>query len=381
MPDLLRESCGCDGCRLDREEDRRPEERERAEYCFLCCDRHTPTWNMHTECEYDRCDLVHTPAQRRYFDYCDACGHCHGTPICVDCSECGETHATPECEPEESEVSSLIHSYNYRPDPRFLGQGPLYLGFELELGFPESGVYGVSDAAEAVHEIVDPYAYLKEDGSIDHGFELVSHPMSFAFATDRFPMEDMMASLRNNGAESSSGLGIHVHVSRAGFDSPSHVYRWLKLLYRNSQQVERIARRRNSHWAMFRPEERLLGKMYAKGWPHSYQMTMDEDQQIRASHRSQFGSQYYGSHRYSAVNCNTGHGTFEVRVFRSTTSTRKLMAAIGLCHSSIEYTRELTAADVCQRDGWQWSSFADWVADRPQYAPLYKEMEVRQCVS
>jgi hypothetical protein len=95
----------------------------------------------------------------------------------------------------------------------------------------------------------------------------------------------------------------------------------------------------------------------------------------------EIGGSFFYPERFSAVNMTSPHGTYEVRVFRSTTSTRKLLAALGLVSASIEYTRELTASDICQRDGWRWGKFAEWVRDHDQYQPLYREMEDRECVS
>lgn len=353
------------------------EERGGPTFCTRCNSYH-PTSGPTVCIHCNDCGRYHQ--EYHDFGYCEGCDRCHLRPLCVDCEECGSYHHPPACTPYEE---PLIHSYSYRPDPRFLGDGPLYLGMELELEIGTGSwdsVSSVDGAAEAVQEVVGDYAYLKEDGSIDYGFELVTHPMSYAFLQDRFPMTNMMATLRDNGARSTRETGIHVHVSRAGFTGQSHVYRWLKLLYRNEVQVSRIARR-TSHWGAFRPEDRMLGKYFAKGWPSTGRLNPREERELVNRCRTMFGTSYYDVRRYSAVNVNTGHGTFEVRVFRSTTNPRKAMAALGLTHASVEYTRELTASDVCRNGGWEWSNFYSWVADHDQYVDLRKEMEDRGCVS
>jgi hypothetical protein len=285
---------------------------------------------------------------RRYFYECNDCATLiNSGSYCENCTDLRESDDDEDgdCDCEVCRPSSYgptIHSYSYRPQPHFFGRGPLYLGVELEIGTPISAIEGCATVA-ARH--LESLGYLKQDGSLESGFEIVTHPMSHDYARQRFPWP-MLESLREHGAAPDHSTGLHVHVSRAAFDSAAHVYRWLKFLHRNNEQVCVIARRRSDQWAAWSHEDRRRAKDYAKG-----------DR---------------GSDRYRAINV-TNEDTFEVRVFASTLDRQELQAALDLVAASVEYTRGLTVADIYARDGWQWAGFAAWAAARPEYAALARE--------
>ncbi|WP_067474230.1 hypothetical protein [Nocardia amamiensis] len=251
----------------------------------------------------------------------------------------------------DSPAHDGVHDSYYKPEPRFHGDGPLFLGLELEVKTPGSGY---RDAVDTAIAHIGDLAYLKEDGSISCGFELVTHPMSYEYALERFPWT-LLRRLRLQGCYTDTGVGIHVHVSRAGFSSPAHAYRWLKFVYRNEHPVTTLARRRDSEWAEFSPQQRSNAQRYAKG--------------------SQAG---YG--RYQAINVYP-EATFELRIFASSLHPQQVQAALAFAAASVEYTRELSAADIARRRGWEWTAFTAWVRSRPEYCPLLAEMEALACAS
>lgn len=286
--------------------------------CRLCAAEH------YSVCDGSYCSTL----IGRYEDYCDDCASEQET----DCECCGTSSG------------GLINSYSYKPEPIFHGDGPAYLGLELEIS--TSYRSSVSDAARVAHEHLGDLGYLKDDSSVDSGFEIVTHPMSHAYARESFPWR-MLQNLRENGAIAGDN-GLHVHVSREAFKDPTHVYRWLKFLHRNSEQVSVIARRRSNEWAAWNFQDRERAKSYAKG--------------------DRCG------HRYSAVNVQNW-ATFEVRVFASTLERNELMAALDLVAGSVEYTRDLTVHDIHWNNGWGWNSFRAWCGQRDEYSALRGEME------
>ena len=69
-----------------------------------------------------------------------------------------------------------IKNYSYKPEPIFYGSGPLYLGVELEIdkgGEEDSNAQKLLDIANENDERI----YCKHDGSINDGFEIVSHSL------------------------------------------------------------------------------------------------------------------------------------------------------------------------------------------------------------
>lgn len=289
-------------------------------------------------------DVVCIPCNTRNFERLQT-----STIDTCPCNSCTRARRSRPQMAVNSDVAYL-HSWDYRPVLEFHGKGPMFLGMELEL---ETG-RGCLDACFDVvrRHLTSDVAYLKSDGSIECGFELVTHPMTFEWARDNFPWE-MISDLESQGAYTHDRVGMHVHVSRRGFTSPAHVYKWMKFIYRNSAQVMRIARRQSSDWAAFSDSDRHNIKYYCKG-----------------SH---------GDGRYRAIN-TLNPETFEIRVFRSSTYVQEIQAALAFSEASTRYTHELSASEII-RGGWEWNRFYDWVAKNPLYTPLKNEMEVQGCVS
>ena len=220
---------------------------------------------------------------------------------CCDPDDCD----CDDCRDDDSR-GGLVHDYEYKPWPVFHGTGPLFLGPEIEIETPHSGDW---ECAEMADSHLGSLGYLKNDSSINSGFEIVTHPMSYQWAMDNFPWQ-MLTELRRRGCHASEATGIHVHVSRAGFAGASHTYRWMKFIYRNERQVTTLARRSSPEYAAFTDDDRRAVKDYAKG---------AVGQRCRA--------------------INTGNDdTFELRIFASSLDPDEVKAALGFAAASVEYT-------------------------------------------
>lgn len=283
-------------------------------------------------------------------DVCDDCAEQYSE--CRDChdllSDDGESYCTG-CTYDHSR--HRIHDSGYKPLPDFHGDGPVFLGLELEVRTPEDSL---PECVDLALDHLGDLGYLKEDGSIGlGGFEIVTHPMDYSWAMARFPWT-LLPQLRSRGASTDTEVGIHVHVSRAGFTSPAHIYRWMKFVYRNETHATRLARR-TSDWASFDPDARADIVHYAKG-------------------------DRFGPGRYQAINVFPEQ-TFEVRIFASSLEPQQVQAALAFVAASVEYTRTLTAGDVTRRHGWEWTAFVTWIRHHRIYAPLLAEMEALACAS
>lgn len=276
------------------------------------------------------------------------------------CPRCAETRYSPcqVCETLLRENGSCdlcahprrVRSYSYKPDPRFHGAGPLYLGLELEVIVPE---HRYDTAVATATTQLGRLGYLKNDSSIQPtGFEIVTHPLSYPFAVEHFPWP-LLSELDELGCRTDATVGLHVHASRAGFDSPAHIYRWMKLLYRNEGEVCVLARRR-SRYAPFDRAARARARDTAKDHKHAL-----------------------GLDRYQAINPHPRH-TLELRIFAGSLDVGQVQAALAFTAASIDYTRTLRIPDI-QAGAWEWGAFAAWVADRPEYASLTAEMGALAC--
>lgn len=209
-----------------------------------------------------------------------------------------------------------VHDYGYKPYPQFhwVDNDPdadrhVFMGFELEV---ESGGDDY-DGPELVESHLGDLVYFKEDGSLDDGFEIVTHPMTLAYAHSM--NWDWTKGLLDKGYRSwdRSSCGLHVHVDRRGFNGRLHQYSFTLLLMRNKALSYLIAGRQGSSYASFDRDARIEIPKHLKG-QHNY------------------------AQRYSAVNV-LPTSTLEVRMFRGSLKKERILAALEYVHSAVEYSR------------------------------------------
>lgn len=295
------------------------------------------------------------------------------TGLCADHRPC-ECGGCSECRDR-----SNIHSYSYKPTPRFRGRGPLYLGLECEISCRESTTPLVRIAEMVNRELENGrIGYLKSDSSINSGFEMVTHPMSYQWAMAEFPWHLFAKLTGEHGVSEDSSCGIHVHASRDGFSGPRHLYVWQKFFYRNAGPIQDVARRHGSRWARFSREARDLAAYVAKTGGCGSETVSPRSWYLPSGWRDLYRNRpyIYGPtvDRYSAINVQNRE-TVEVRVFAGSVEAQEVKAALGLVHSTIEYARILDTESIIKKKGWDWESFASWVSGREEYAALNSEIE------
>jgi len=262
----------------------------------------------------------------------ELCQSCFDEPW--ECNECGyeiEEGYDHEC---YRESDSLIYSYGYKPKPEFFGNDDYYFGLELEV--EDVNGWGCENGAELVQNELGRRVYCKHDGSLTEGFEIVTHPHSF----NELKSLDLriLDSLRRKGFRSwdTSTCGLHIHVSRTAFRrngkrDEAHELRFQKLIYDNSVHVRAIAGR-ISDYARFDDKGKLVPKV-------KYGQSRD---------------------RREAVNSENDH-TLEVRVFRGSLKSQRVLSAVEFVHSVVEYTRNMK---VNPKDNQlSWIRFMSYVLD------------------
>lgn len=236
------------------------------------------------------------------------------------------------------EAGTNIHEYSYSPTPRFYAsledeKKPAYLGFELEAG-------GVSiEARNAIAKSIsddEETFYLKKDASIpDHGFELVSHPITLKWHK-KLDWENILNSMSKSGMKSHNlgeeACGLHVHVSKNYLSS----YKWLLIdwfISKYQAQFELIARRKETHWACFKKSN---------------------GQKIK----DVFGK---SKNRYQAVNFENPN-TVEFRLFRGTLKYSTFMATLEIVDALVHWARQLSISDVLST-GDAFENFFGYISD------------------
>lgn len=260
---------------------------------------------------------------------CDDCGdviHCdfystsHDSVICNNCindnytwCECEDTYVLQgecECE-EEEENTSLIKNYSYKPSPMFKGESERlnpFIGFELEI---ETGSVIKNECAELCAQ--NSSLYLKSDGSLDNGFEIVSHPSTLEIHKSE-NYGEIFKSLAKMGARShdTKTCGLHFHLETKWM-TENHKIRLGMFLTLCQPEFEILARRRESTYAQFKKVE----------------------------NHSDF-KKWQNDDRYAALNWQNKH-TVEFRIFKGTLKPETFFASMELCVAAYRFTVEKTS--------------------------------------
>ena len=289
--------------------------------CFECLDKRCIAGTL-SKCAWCR----NYQTELRYSDDRDQelCENCyHSSWSCDTCgSSCSEGNQH-ECYRNHN---SVIYDYSYKPSrPKFFGEAEYHFGLEIEV--EDTDEYGIEDGAELVLQSLGDRVYIKHDGSLDNGFEIVTEPHSFEQLENL--NWDFLRTLRSRGYRSwdTETCGIHVHVSRtafrnAGKHSEAHELRFQKLIYDNASQVRTIAGRTSSY-AQFQDKGNLVMKV-------KHGQSAD---------------------RYEAINSQNTH-TLEVRVFRGSLKKTRILSAVEFIHSAVEYTRFMKIDPKAKQLSW-----------------------------
>jgi len=276
----------------------------------------------------------------------DLCRYCYQMPIvCDECDYHFSEGADHECYRNDGEV---IYSYSYKPKAKFFGQGRYHLGFELEVEESDGNDEDRNYTASLIEGKLGERVYMKYDGSLDEGFEVVTHPHTLEeYKSAAFDWSFLSTLVSQNYVSwNNNNCGFHVHISRTAFDSPmssqavvSHKMRFTKFIYDNQYQVERIAGRKANDYATFGDKGQILNKV------------LHHDQ--RAG-------------RYEVVNVYNDH-TYEIRIFKGSLRKERLLSNLEFVHAVCEYTRNMKI--VAKHTPFAWSRFVKFVTDNDTHYP------------
>ena len=320
-------------------------------WCESCTERYG---NWCEGCEEYTEDGTSYVADRDVY-WCESC-----TCSAYFCNDCENYYDQGFC--EECQDSRLIHDYNYRPDTIFHSTSNnerLYFGIEVEV---EAG-RSISDASEYAHQLEGmEIAYLKSDGSLNCGFEIVTHPMSHDYYKNHVPeLFTVIDTLRDTYGVKSWGTGtcgVHVHISRTGFNGGAHMHRFLNLVYSNQEFYETIAGRSSDRWAKFTDVDTPRGGWRGEGEDRVYQPVRSFARKLNTNRASD---------RYSAVNTNND-ATLEMRIFRGSTRPHVIKSYIDLAHASVEYTRTMSIKEVAN-GALNPATFVEYIIDNEKIYP------------
>ncbi len=243
--------------------------------------------------------------------------------------------------PDHIPVRHKIHKYNYKPQHvNFLGEDSanrLFFGVELEI---ENGgrdpvkcdtLMGVVNPSDGE---ADSIMYGKNDGSVEEGFEMVTHPASFDYHMNVLPWEKLCKKAIELGySRSPTTCGLHVHISRRYFGQS---------LERQDVGTMKVLYLVEKFWDELLVFSRRTEEQIDR-WASRYGMR-DNPRDILNYAKS-------GQGKYKAVNLEYSH-TLEFRLFRGTLDYKIVLATIQLCYVLATMSKELSVQDMI-RTTWE----------------------------
>lgn len=296
--------------------------------CRTCYDEHYVTC--------DRCGCLLRADEACYEDDCD------DEPYCRACYE-------HQCR----NSGEAIHEYFYKPAPIFYGEGKRYFGVELEVDQAGESDY----SAETVLDIANgtsEHIYCKHDGSLDDGFEIVTHPMTLEYHEKTMPWVDVLHALKGKGylSHQAGTCGLHVHVNRDSFGATEEeqdacIARILYFFEKNWEELLKFSRR----------SPRQLER-----WAARYGYKEKPKDILEHAKKGAQGS------RYVCVNLQN-EATIEFRIFRGTLKWNTLLATLQLVNRVCDVALCLSDDEL---KAMSWTSFVSGCTE-PELVQYLKE--------
>jgi hypothetical protein len=216
-------------------------------------------------------------------------------------------------------VQKPIMNYTYKPAPVFLSTSPIMsvpMGTEIEV---DDG-NGNGDIFEYLNEVKE--VYLKFDGSLSSGFEIVTYPASLEYHRTFIPYARMFEKLTGAGytAHDNDTCGLHVHIGKTAFGTSersqsSAIARFVYLTEKFRDPLKVFSRRKDYHYCEFygsNPEYFGVKEMFKRV------------------------KQYSSKSRHHSVNLQNKN-TVEVRFFKGTLNKNTYLASLSLCEFMVLY--------------------------------------------
>ena len=220
-------------------------------------------------------------------------------PLCYDCYN-------------ERTRDRAIRDYSYKPEPVFYGEGTRFFGVELEID--EGGE--TNKNAQTILRIANrnaDHAYCKHDGSLDDGFEIVTHPMTIDYHMNNMPWSAVLNRAKEMGylSHQAGTCGLHIHVNRTAFgktevEQDEVVARILYFFEKNWEELLKFSRRTHKQ---------------LKQWAARYGLKEHPKDILKCAKGDR--------ERYTCVNLTNYH-TIEFRIFRGTLKLNTLLATLQL---------------------------------------------------
>ena len=291
---------------------------------------------------------------------------------------------------EDNQTYRSIHSYSYKPRPSFMksdgthsayvtylnpnmpgnvrsdGRTTLTMGFELEtqcVGDSSFASHIPQALLNDVNSFDESDIYLKEDGSVYNGFEIVSHPGELDYFMHHFKWRGI-ENLARKGFQAWKRpcCGLHIHVAKSAFADTSHKFKFIAFVYKNRPEMVQLAGRESHDYASYD----------LKRFLNSHRDWVDENGKlVRHTNLIKMAKgEDANNSRSVAVNIQN-EKTIELRLFRPSLKTETVRVALQFCDALFNYTESISTQDILQKDALKFSEFRKWVtANNQKYGIL-----------
>ncbi len=230
-----------------------------------------------------------------------------------------------------------IHRYSYKPIPVFYGKGDRFFGVELEIdrgGYSHSNADRILSLANRNIE----HIYIKSDGSLDEGFEIVTHPMTLDYHMKNMDWIGVANRAIELGylSHKTSTCGLHVHVNRDSFskdyeEQERAIGNVLYIIERFWQELLRFSRRTESQ---------------LQRWASRYGYK-DVPSDVYKHAKDTCGD------RYKCINI-LNRSTIEFRIFRGTLKYNTIIATLQLVDEICKVASSVSEKELSEIS---WSTF------------------------
>lgn len=292
------------------------------------------------------------------------CQHCYSSyyTTCEDCGRIISEHETYYADDDEDRAlcehcfnahqkACAIHEYSYHPEPIFYGEGR-YFGVELEIDDGGQSSFNAKKLLHTANQNAE-HLYIKTDGSLDHGLELVTHPMTLEYHHHVMPWDEVLKQALDLGylSHRTSTCGLHIHISRTAFGDTEQaqelaIARLLYFVEKFWSELLRFSRR----------TERQMNR-----WAARYGFQLSPQDVLQSAKDSRAG-------RYTAVNL-TNSDTVEIRMFRGTLKLNTLIATLQMVHAMCDVALFLSDEEL---QALSWHGFLERIHE-PELIQYLKE--------
>jgi hypothetical protein len=294
---------------------------------------------------------------------------------------------------EDDRSYRTIHNYSYKPRPSFMrsdgthsayvryldsripgnvysdSRTTLTMGFELETQCIGESSFSPDIPKQLLTDVnssTESDIYLKEDGSVYNGFEIVSHPGELDYFMNHFQWKGI-EKLARRGFEAWKRpcCGLHIHVAKSAFADTAHKFKFIAFVYKNRAEMVQLSGRESHDYASY-DIKRFLNSH--RDWVD------DNGKLVRHTNLIKMAKgEDCNQSRSVAVNIQP-ENTIELRLFRPSLKTETVKVALQFCDALFHYSELITTQDILQKNALTFPEFRKWVTLNNE---KYKVLDVR----